>query len=126
MKSSKSMFDLTKLPEEVKKLFDNVQQYIDGFDAMMEADKKEEESKSLLKVNSIHGDCDHGVTFNEQEAEKILEGWQPESDIAFIMGNPSSSKIRKLWPRLNGQCPKGCGYNGIAYASYKHYILGDW
>jgi hypothetical protein len=46
--------------------------------------------------------------------------------VAFIMGPPAHGQIRKIWPRLDGPCPKGCGYSGIAYASYAHYIYGDW
>lgn len=53
--------------------------------------------------------CDHGVTFNEKETKNL-----------------SVQQIRKRWPRLMGACPKGCGFNGIGYASYAHYICGDW
>lgn len=72
------------------------------------------------------GPCDHGVTFDEKEAERVLGEWQPRTPGEFIMGNPSSEEVRKRWPRLNGPCPKGCGFVGIAYASYAHYIAGDW
>lgn len=70
--------------------------------------------------------CDHGVTFDKEEADKILAGWFPKSVEDFIMGNPGSDEVRKRWPRLHGVCPKGCGYQGIAYASTYHYIAGDW
>lgn len=53
--------------------------------------------------------CDHGVTFDEDAADGL-----------------SVTEIRRRWPRLHGPCPKGCGYVGIAYASYAHYIYGDW
>lgn len=53
--------------------------------------------------------CDHGVTFNYDAAAGL-----------------SSQEVRKRWPRLMGSCPKGCGYNGIAYASTMHYTSGDW
>lgn len=83
----------------------------------------------LIKLPE-HKDCDHGVTFDEAEALKILESTPPDRTmdpmLAFVMGPPGSSKIRKRWPRLDGLCPKGCGYRGIAYASYSHYIYGDW
>lgn len=23
-------------------------------------------------------------------------------------------------------CPKGCGFEGVYYASYLHYLTGDW
>lgn len=54
--------------------------------------------------------CDHGVTFDEEAAKKAKDEYE----------------IRKRWPRLHGVCPKGCGFNGIAYASHAHYIWGDW
>lgn len=53
--------------------------------------------------------CDHGITFDLR--------------VAF---NLSSDQVRRRWPRLNGLCPKGCGYDGVYYASYIHYIYGDW
>lgn len=75
--------------------------------------------------------CDHGVTFDEKEAARILSGIvtisSGRADIDFIMGNPSATQIiRRKWPRLMGPCPKGCGFNGIAYASFAHYVAGDW
>jgi hypothetical protein len=60
-----------------------------------------------------HTDCDHGITFDE-EAYKGL----------------GPNEVRKRWPRgwftETKPCPKGCGYRGIYYASYMHYIAGDW
>ena len=53
--------------------------------------------------------CDHGVTFDQEAAEGL-----------------DTYEIRKRWPRLHGECPKGCGFSGIGYASYAHYIYGDW
>lgn len=75
--------------------------------------------------------CDHGVTFDAVEARKVLEQvtvGDPDADalVAFIMGNPNAAEVRRRWPRHSGNCPKGCGYHGIAYASYDHYIMGDW
>jgi hypothetical protein len=70
--------------------------------------------------------CDHGVTFDAVAANKLLQDWDPDSAVSFIMGPPGAAEVRKRWPRLNGPCPKGCGFNGIAYASYEHYISGDW
>lgn len=56
------------------------------------------------------GDCDHSkvVSFDE-EASKGL----------------SSAEIRKRWPRFTGTCPD-CGFSGIFYASFMHYVSGDW
>ena len=67
----------------------------------------DERMKSWSKPKE--NDCDHGVFFDE-EASKGLDEYQ----------------VRKRWPRLMGPCPKGCGFNGIGYASYAHYICGDW
>jgi len=53
--------------------------------------------------------CDHGVSFDKAAAE----GLQP-------------AEVRVRWPRLFGRCPKGCGYNGLYYASLQHYVAGDW
>jgi hypothetical protein len=53
--------------------------------------------------------CDHGVKFDELAARGLDE-----------------NEVRKRWPRLSGVCPKGCGFNGIGYASYMHYLSGDW
>lgn len=55
--------------------------------------------------------CDHGVAFDYEAARKE---------------NVSAAETRRRWPRLFGECPKGCGYNGIAYASGAHMIWGDW
>jgi hypothetical protein len=62
-------------------------------------------------VRCLNGECDHGVTFDEAQA------------MSFSM---NVSDVRKRWPRLDGECPRGCGFKGIAYASSAHYIYGDW
>lgn len=91
----------------------------------------DEINNSLDKIKEDRvSKCDHGVTFDEAAAQKLLESTpeDPNLDpaVAFVMGSPAHNQIRKLWPRLSGPCPKGCGFNGIAYASYAHYIYGDW
>jgi hypothetical protein len=54
--------------------------------------------------------CDHGIEFDEETALTM----QPHA-------------IRKRWPRLHGECAKGCGFNGTAYASAQHFVWGgDW
>jgi len=70
--------------------------------------------------------CDHGVSFDLEEAERVLGEWSPQTPEEFVMGNPAASEVRKRWPRLDGTCPKGCGFVGIAYASHEHYTKGDW
>jgi hypothetical protein len=54
--------------------------------------------------------CDHGVIFDEELAKTINDPWE----------------VRRLFPRLDGECPKGCGFYGAAYASFLHYVSGDW
>lgn len=53
--------------------------------------------------------CDHGVEFNVEECACL-----------------TPHQVRNRFPRLDGQCPKGCGYCGIYYFSYEHQIYGDW
>lgn len=53
--------------------------------------------------------CDHGVKFDAEAAREL-----------------SAAQVRQRWPRLYGACPLGCGYHGIAYASWEHYGAGDW
>lgn len=53
---------------------------------------------------------EHGIVFDEDEAKKLR----------------SPNEVRKLWPRLDGECPLGCGYTGIYYVSKAHYVYGDW
>lgn len=83
---------------------------------------------ALMKVVSENASkCTHGVKFDPVEAQLMLEAHPAEDSAAgFVMGSPAASVIRKKWPRLMGKCPLGCGYVGIAYASYEHYIMGDW
>ena len=37
----------------------------------------------------------------------------------------SVSEIKQNYPRFCGICSV-CGFHGISYASYSHYIAGDW
>lgn len=64
------------------------------------------ESERLVK-----GACEHPSLrpeFNE-DAARGLDSWQ----------------VRKLWPRKRGLCPD-CGQTCTVYASYMHYLAGDW
>jgi hypothetical protein len=75
--------------------------------------------------------CDHGITFDEVEAEKLLAASpRPKNAVGFILSNPASAEVRKRWPRgwftEDKPCPKGCGFVGISYASQEHYRMGDW
>ena len=91
----------------------------------------EEVNNSLSKIaEERYGKCDHGITFDEVAAKQLIDNTpeDPSLDpaVAFVMGSPATSEIRRRWPRLHGTCPKGCGYSGIYYASYAHYIYGDY
>jgi hypothetical protein len=47
--------------------------------------------------------------------------------LRFVLGPVrGTAAIRRRFPRLDGPCPLGCGYVGIAYASAEHYGYGDW
>lgn len=37
----------------------------------------------------------------------------------------TASEVRVRYPRFFGRC-SSCGYYGIAYSSFAHYIYGDW
>lgn len=78
------------------------------------------DSLAWLKRNGLEGyevhgccgccqPCTHGVVFDELKADGL-----------------DSYEIRRRWPRLSGKCPLGCGFSGIAYASYNHCLMGDW
>lgn len=78
--------------------------------------------------------CTHGITFDEEEANRILRDTQESSSgdaaIDFIAGPRNATTIiRKRWPRgwftADKPCPD-CGYVGISYASAAHYGYGDW
>ena len=58
----------------------------------------------------------------EERLLDLLMPPQPENSDS----NDQVTLIRKRWPRLDGKCPKGCGYVGIYYASFIHYIAGDY
>jgi hypothetical protein len=51
---------------------------------------------------------------------KIMPKFDPVASIGL-----TSSEVRKRWPRGAGTCPD-CGRGGIFYASYMHYLAGDW
>lgn len=54
-------------------------------------------------------ECTHGMEFDQETAKHL-----------------SARVIRERYPRLNGPCPLGCGFEGIAYKSFLHYMAGDW
>jgi hypothetical protein len=53
-------------------------------------------------------ECNHGVTFDPEAARDL-----------------SADEVRRRWPRFSGFCFR-CGFSGIFYASFEHYVAGDW
>ena len=56
-------------------------------------------------------DCEHAASmpaFDEDAARDL-----------------DAHEVRKRWPRFFGRCA-GCGEQVILYASWAHYIGGDW
>jgi len=63
----------------------------------------------MIEVSGSDDACGHGVTFDEVASRGMH--WD---------------EVRRRWPRLDGVCPLGCGFRGVAYASFIHYLCGDW
>jgi len=76
----------------------------DSFDLFGTQDDAEREDQKERQR-----ECTHGITFDEVQGLRM-----------------SPINVRRLWPRLFGPCPLGCGYSGIYYASWAHFIAGDW
>lgn len=57
------------------------------------------------------GGCEHPKTI-------------PAFDAAAALGL-SSREVKRKWPRFFGNCPD-CGEQVIGYASFEHYLSGDW
>jgi hypothetical protein len=92
------MSGLPDLPPDIVAMLDRWQ-----------AEARARQEEYVKNVPEAQRNCDHGVTF-DAEAAKGLDEYE----------------VRRRWPRGWGPCPKGCGFSGIAYASYEHYIMGDW
>lgn len=56
-----------------------------------------------ITVTEENTECDHGVTFDQEAASRLLENWEPSDAVSFVMGNPASAEVRKRWPRLCGE-----------------------
>ena len=94
-------------PEELEKAIEKMAK---TFQSMSDEIATSKEQYALEHPEQVK--CDHGVIFDEDEYKK----------------NPNmpAHEVRKRWPRGWGPCPKGCGFEGIAYGSWLHYIAGDW
>ena len=60
----------------------------------------------------------------EQKIQRLCRHCTPEFDERASRGL-SDVEVKKRWPRFSGHCSE-CGYFGIKYASWMHYIAGDW
>jgi hypothetical protein len=58
-------------------------------------------------------ECQHGITYDHA---LVIEQHRNSEDTEVF--------IRERWPRLNGKCPLGCGYEGLYYATLNHYSWG--
>lgn len=82
-----------------------------GTNTMTAADQNHEETVRCLVLGSDAPECAHdGITpaFDEDAAKGL-----------------SAREVRKRWPRFEGQCP-ACRQHVVAYASWAHYIYGDY
>lgn len=63
-------------------------------------------------------ECQHGVTYDHRY---VLERHDTAAGI-------TAEEIRERWPRLDGKCPLGCGYEGYYYATMNHFSwgYGEW
>lgn len=66
------------------------------------------------------------VPYGENEEQFNCKDCLPEFDVDTAKTlNGNCYEIRHRWPRFSGECTT-CGYSGIRYASYEHYLMGDW
>ena len=54
---------------------------------------------------------------------RVFEGAAPAFDAEKAAGLDAHD-VRRLWPRVTSVCR--CGSSTIRYASYRHYLAGDW
>jgi len=50
---------------------------------------------------------------------------EPDFDEDAAAAGLGSDEVRKRWPRVEAACPD-CGAHVILYASFAHYLYGDW
>jgi len=62
------------------------------------------------QLDGMRSLCNHGYWFEKDTADEQ---------------KLSARAIRARWPRFFGTCAE-CGYSGIYYDSYAHYVYGDW
>jgi hypothetical protein len=79
-----------------------------SFNDLMDVTDRLEAARREAQAECEHTKC--AVSFDEEAAKLLKE---------------NTDEIRKLWPRFEGKCPD-CGSLLIKYASYAHYVYGDW
>lgn len=68
-----------------------------------------ERGHTVTCIRCASGECDHGISYDPRYGRQL-----------------NAHQVRERYPRLNGECPRGCGFRGIAYASQEHYLAGYW
>lgn len=76
---------------------------------------------------AIRKDLVKDLGINEETVQNACthEKCTPEYDHAEAVRINDAWEIKKRFPRFHGQCPD-CGASVIGYASFEHYIMGDW
>lgn len=96
--------------EEEKEVSEFTEKYFGNLPAPPPLPKGDEVTEVLDKIaKERQAECDHGIEFDADAAKDM-----------------TVAEIRKRYPRLFGPCPKGCGFDGIGYKSWEHYVMGDW
>lgn len=80
---------------------------LEGMLRNREAIRKDLGLDDAVKEACTHVKCT--PEYDDAEAQKINDAWE----------------IRKRFPRFWGTCPD-CSQQVICYASFEHYIMGDW
>lgn len=69
-------------------------------------------SPAPTKDEFCHGICDHAAV-------------TPKFSLEALGEDTSSHAVRKMFPRFMGNCTE-CGQLAIVYASFEHFLMGDW
>lgn len=75
-------------------------------------------------MNELEGDFFDLEPFLNHPEECVCDIPSPHFDAEAAKGM-TADEVREKFPRSYGQCSK-CGATGVAYASFEHYLAGDW
>ena len=112
-------------PEETRKTVEDALEYIKN-------PTPEQRAKDM--ANGPFGEVykqmeEFSTRINKQIEEDSKEGCQHEKCTVTYDAEAAKGldefEIRRRFPRFSGNCPD-CGVQLIKYASYEHYIMGDW